>query len=324
MVIDYGGAIEEKAVVLEDAFDFQGTTLDVRMDFGGIYAIVDTAELAEGDQWKRKARFGGRQAARRARELVNVGKVGMLGMAYQALSEVNMPSLLGTVRSENSPPTVYDGWSHQLARNDGGTLHLGVSLTTAGVPMASVTRVTAEKYYSIVWTDVLVDGVSIGLPPSVYRTQESIVDSGTPSVMVPQTVFDALRESMLALCSPARNLTGLCPGTVARSNETLFDGVCFPLSAAEKLLFPDVAIQLASVDGQPSAPVVYDASAYLLHQYYCDTDGEAGFGFGVDNAWLTLGLQGMLGRTTVYDRAAGLVGFSAYTATGPALSIPVK
>ena len=99
------------------------------------------------------------------------------------------------------------------------------SPSTMAAPV-QYTPVIQQTYYVVNLTDVLVNGVSIGVNTSVYNGGQAIVDSGTTEYVMPNTAFTALRAAFTAMCATTP-LVGVC--NLPNGTASLFDGGCFNL-----------------------------------------------------------------------------------------------
>ena len=114
----------------------------------------------------------------------------------------------------------------------GGVMTLGAT----GLPDNAAIQyspIIQQTYYVVNLTDVLVNGVSIGVNNSVYNAGQAIVDSGTTEYVMPQTAFNALQAAFTALCA-SQPLVGVC--NLGNGTTGLFDGGCFAMEPVRGLL----------------------------------------------------------------------------------------
>lgn len=168
---------------------------------------------------------------------------GVWGMAFAPLSSVGATPLMDSLISAWGVPDLF---SHCLAASGiGGQLMIGDILPYSGSMMW--TPLVARSFYSILLKDLQVNGVSLGLPPVVYNTKQTIVDSGTPTVTLPPKAFNGLRALFEATCNTTSPLKGICG---VAQGKTLFDGTAVP--TAQSLL---TSIQAsASLSPLPTSP----------------------------------------------------------------------
>jgi hypothetical protein len=222
----------------------------------------------------------------------------MLGMAFQSLSSSRSPPLLQSLYAAGqlAQPLVSVCLSEL-----GGAVSWGRVGPFSGSAVMRYTAVLKPRFYSVHMEDFRVNGVSVGVSPSVYNQVGCIVDTGTPVPALPQAAFDALRSVLLANCSD-NPLLGVCRG-VAAPNATLFDSVCFAMSPDDIAAFPVLSFELTGVS------LSYAPSAYLRPMYYCDAGG-VGLALSADSDFTVLGATLLQLYHTVYDQGGMRVGFA--------------
>lgn len=186
------------------------------------------------------------------------GVQGIMGMAQQFLSVVNAPPPIDTLSKENSNcPRIFS-----LC---GDVYHQGGVLTVCGVgnhgtgsvqytPMVNY----EQGFYQVYTVDMSVAGQRMNIPSRYFNSQQSIVDSGTTLMLLPDKAFDKMKSVFLANCSSS-NLKGVCN---VPSDQTIFDnGNCFPLSLNDVNQYPHIQLIFGeknpiTVDFPPTAYVV--------------------------------------------------------------------
>jgi len=172
------------------------------------------------------------------------------------------------------------------------------------------TPVVEEYFYGIKMLDLRVNGKSIGVSSNIYNRKFCIVDSGTVMPTIPVPAFEALRASFLELCLSSP-LVGVCVGAIS-PNQTLFDGVCYNLTASQIAQFPTLQFVLPAASNDTTTEILleYTPQQYLQTQYYCNSPESVGFGVDQDSDFTVIGAELMMGYHTIFDRANKRIGFA--------------
>jgi len=167
------------------------------------------------------------------------------------------------------------------------------------------TPIKAKLWYVISITDVAVEGVSLGLPSSMYNVigGGTILDSGTNTLVVNSEAYDIMFARFVDRCAFV-DLPGVCD---VLSNLTIFHpGTCFPLTQYDIDSYPTVSVTL-----QGTGPLSLTGRDYLLkhperHGQYClgiQPSGDGGF--------TILGNVFQNPFYTIFDRANMRLGFAS-------------
>lgn len=234
----------------------------------------------------------------------------MLGMAFRQLSSSHSPPLLDALFEHGQiAAPVFSVCLSEL----GGVVSWGEPGPFSSQPIL-YTPIVSPRFYAVSMTDFTVNGVSVGVDPSVYTRVACIVDTGTPVPTLPAPAYSALRQMLLANCDQ-NPLQGICVG-VKSANATLLDGECYVLTESEIAAFPTLSFVLMGVN------VTYTPAAYLRSMYYCDSSSNdavrdggrmVGLALAQDDDFTVLGATLLQQYHTVYDKAELRVGFAPVT-----------
>jgi hypothetical protein len=115
-------------------------------------------------------------------------------------------------------------------------------------------------------TDIKVDGHSMA-SSSVFTRSQTIVDSGTTLMLIPNQAYNGFSNYLLNMCDKGVNLAGVC-GQPA--NESLLSGNCFALEPRDLKPYPSVTVNIKGIKTLTLTP-----TDYLITQvsqgttYYC-------------------------------------------------------
>jgi len=164
------------------------------------------------------------------------------------------------------------------------------------------TPIINETYYVVQMNDFKVGGKSLGIPASDYG--QTIVDSGTTLLIVPERAYNLIKSIILNLCSKVK-LAGVCG---IPQNETIFFGFCYPMTSTQLSQFPDFTVELDGFSG------VLGPQDYLFpsNNTYC---------YGIDGGdpadGTILGDIFIQSQYVLFDRANKRVGFATPNCGGP-------
>ena len=164
-----------------------------------------------------------------------------------------------------------------------------------------------DELYNIWMTDIQVQGQSVQLDPNVLNGGGStVVDTGTNILLLPDQPYQALRQVYSNLCGSLK-LPGFC--NVANKSATLFDGVCYPLTAAERASWPDLVLVF---QGGLSVPM--KANTYIIE----NVPGSGQYCLGItdtgSDGFTIIGDTTMAGYVTLFDRDNAQLGFAPVNA----------
>jgi len=243
------------------------------LDKSGFRAVLYTDDMTIGGLTVGGASVGGiytekaQQSGSGSFEPANVD--GILGMAYQKISETNSPTFMDLLVSSNQ---VDDVFSMCLTEN-GGAMELGGTINSFNSDPAFTALRTPHYFYAVTMNDFLVGDTSVGLPSTTYNSDGTIFDSGTTALAVPTAVYQKVFDILTASCTTTP-LVGIC-GT--KAGKTLFDNFCYKMTPDQLALFPTLKIQLDGVtleippqnwilDNYCSKPGYYSILLYPVNQ----------------------------------------------------------
>jgi Eukaryotic aspartyl protease len=278
-------------------------------DGSGFKALAFNDSVAFGEG----ARTGARAFAGAITAVSNGGQPfepfhldGIMGFAGRAASQINAP----TPFALSVTAGIYAPVFSMCGNLAGGVITLGgvgagVS-SSRDISWTPMIDYLASGFYNIDGRDLLVNGVSVGVPPSRYTANSCTVDSGTSAFYVPTKAFWGVYRLLVQNCSIAP-LRGVCGG-VAR-NASLFSGFCFKLTPADVAAWP--TLTFVAGKGADEVRIPFPPESYLLPG--CSGDaalfalwlgdiGEAG--------GTLLGDPLMLSSQVVYDIGNQRIGFA--------------
>jgi len=231
---------------------------------------------------------------------------GIIGFAYDtnACNPTCVPSIWSSLVKSDKFEDVF---GLCLNATNGGVVDMGYIDPTKFYGNLQWVPVVQERWYNMELLDVLVGGVSIGLPPVVYSYLNdqigSFIDSGTSVVLFGPAIFAAFQEIW------QDNWCKL-PGVCGQSQPNIFSGGCLTDAQMGSSLssFPTINFIF---NGQNNAAVslAVPSSAYFMH-----ANGQYCFGFGT-----AVGISAVMGDVfmenfyIVHDRVNTRVGFAPIT-----------
>jgi len=125
-------------------------------------------------------------------------------------------------------------------------------------------------FYGVTVNDIKVNGVSIGVSPSIYNKGDAIVDSGTSDVCLPHSAFEALKEAFVSICTNGTAcLKGICDCKTHKVLEKpIFEERCVQMTLKEREAYPMIEVEFEGGLVVPHPP-----SSYLRNDtIFCDED----------------------------------------------------
>lgn len=227
---------------------------------------------------------------------------GIIGFAYPSASEINANTFFGRIVEQGH---ANDLFSMCLTKNGGALTLGGIGHHYAGeINYTPIYK--SNSFYRVYLHDMMLDGSSIGVPPSEWNGGEgTVVDSGTTDIVMPRSAYLALKSSFLRMCSNTK-LKGICS---TDSTHTLFDGYCYGMTAAELAMFP--AIQIVLGEQEKSRILLTVPPQQYLVSGRCQSSSYVALAIDyIDGIELTLlGDSLMQGYEVVFDRANSRIGF---------------
>ena len=242
---------------------------------------------------------------------------GIIGLAYSsvAVTDTGAPTAYEQLVNAGA---IDDVFSMCFDRASGGVLTIGGDGGHVPAGALQWSPLLKESFYVVSMTDFRVDGVSAGAPAGVYNRGECIVDSGSSSISLPRPAFDAFRATLYARCAHAAtaDLVGICRDAQGRklrpTEKSMFQGHCFPLTAADVAKFPNFQVVLD--DGAGGDVVLELTPAHYLRSGWIYCSGKDHYTLGIDSESVAdgtlLGDVFMEGFVNVFDRARRRLGFA--------------
>eukprot|EP01127_Copromyxa_protea_P017312 TRINITY_DN5258_c2_g1_i1.p1 TRINITY_DN5258_c2_g1~~TRINITY_DN5258_c2_g1_i1.p1 ORF type:complete len:395 (-),score=67.82 TRINITY_DN5258_c2_g1_i1:21-1205(-) len=215
---------------------------------------------------------------------------GVWGLSYRVLSAGGAPTLFDALTKALNIPKIFSFCVNKDGIN--GAISFGGVLPKS--KDISYTAITHEDFYSIEMKDISINGQSLGLAPPVYNTKHCIVDSGTPQVTLPPSVFQAIETVFKQNCTKS-NLHGVCD---APAGKTLFDGACFTFTPEQMAQLPTFTFIFGG-----GLPLVYHPAAYLQPWYTCQEHGALALMISPDSSGFgsVVGMSALQSYISVYD-----------------------
>jgi len=231
---------------------------------------------------------------------------GIIGFAYDtnACNPTCVPSIWTSLVKSNKFDDVF---GLCLNATNGGTVDLGYVDPTKYYGNLQWIPVVQQRWYNMAMLDVLVDGVSIGLPAVVYSYLNdqigTFIDSGTSIVLFGPAIFAAFQSLWQAnYCS--------LPGVCGNNHPLIFDGDCLTTTQMGNSLASFPTIQFVfNGENNEAVSLSVPPTAYFMfvNNQYC---------FGFNQA---IGISAVLGDVfmenfyIVHDRVNTRVGFAPIT-----------
>jgi hypothetical protein len=205
----YGDGSSINGHLDEDVFTIGSLTTQSRVSIG----VIDTVDAPNGFE--------------------ATGVDGIWGFAYQALSGWQGDSVFSHIVGDTG---MYDSFSLCLYENN-GILELGTDYSKDN--RFVWTPIQQDQWYTVYIYDIKLGNNSIGISAWDLNWNGVIVDSGTTLLIVSTQIMTAIQNEITSLCAKTP-LVGVCN---VPSNQTLFDGLCYPMTAAQVNQFPTLSIK---------------------------------------------------------------------------------
>ena len=233
---------------------------------------------------------------------------GIVGLAGQSIAVTGTDSYLDKVKS-SLPNNAFS----MLMCNPNGLIWFGGydPLSTSAVPQFTPFVSTSTFYY------VDVTGMSLGTTALTGASGQSVVDTGTSLILLPEEAISALIDQMAANDTFISNFGD--SGDPTGSTQSFFlDGYCYAATDAPEVLdaaLPPLRITFPGGPGGASGSFTVELAAtesYL--QKMAATGGSVGYCSGVStNSVPILGAASMVGHVFIFDRANSQLGIAAST-----------
>ena len=195
-----------------------------------------------------------------------------------------------------------DGYSLCFTDN-GGSLTLGVT-PPLGVKWSLLHQVKDNFV-------VTIKGFNVNGHPLDYNVTDfnhALIDSSTTRLLLPKTPYNALIDRIKSMCATT-HLVGVCN---APAGQSIFDGLCFPMTDGEVKKFPVITPLVSGWD---------DTLAINPHDYlipgsstpgspYCWGVGSGNDDIAVQKAMPILGLVALQNHNFVYWMSRHIVGIA--------------
>jgi len=231
---------------------------------------------------------------------------GIIGFAYDtnACNPTCVPSIWTSLVQNNKFDDIF---GLCLNASSGGEVDLGYVDTTKFYGQLSWVPVVQQRWYNMALLDVMVGGVSAGLPAIVYSYLNdqigTFIDSGTSIILFGPVIFAAFQAVWQSnYCS--------LPGVCGQNHPLLFDGDCLTQQQMGNSLasFPAVNF-IFSGQNNDQVSLTVPPSAYMML-----ANGQYCFGFAqVPGISAVLGDVFMENFYMVHDRVNDRVGFAPIT-----------
>lgn len=163
------------------------------------------------------------------------------------------------------------------------------------------TPVTKKEWFVITVNDFTVDGTPLGYSSRDYA--DSIVDSGTTLLILPNSPYNTLVSRIKAMCS-STDLPGVCN---TASGKSIFDGYCYSMTDIQIKRFPVIAAQIpgwGSLSINPHDYLIPGTQGFGVA--YCWGIAAGGGGMGT-----ILGDVAVQNQNIIYDMGQNRIGLAS-------------
>jgi hypothetical protein len=217
---------------------------------------------------------------------------GIMGMAYKTLHGNGGDAIFDKLAKEHEVANVFS----MCLGYHGGMLVLGGYDTKFHAAPPVWTPITQETYYVIKTNDIYVGDFSLKLANYPVIQNNTIVDSGTTLLLVPQVVLDQLRDTFQRVYPRLPGIGG---------SQTIFNGYCL---LGEDIIkdYPDIQF-----DFPGAGRVTLKPEHYFLSLATPSKQAEKCLGIGVGSySGIILGDIFMQAFNVIFDRQNKQMGFA--------------
>eukprot|EP00998_Keelungia_sp_KM082_P003496 NODE_1434_length_1334_cov_70.681856_g1421_i0.p1 GENE.NODE_1434_length_1334_cov_70.681856_g1421_i0~~NODE_1434_length_1334_cov_70.681856_g1421_i0.p1 ORF type:complete len:403 (+),score=89.22 NODE_1434_length_1334_cov_70.681856_g1421_i0:60-1268(+) len=163
------------------------------------------------------------------------------------------------------------------------------------------TPMVDDGFYSVKMDSIKVGEASIsGLNPT------AILDTGTNVLLLPTKAYDSMKAAFLDMCA-SKKLAGICDQP---KNETLFEGHCFPLTAAEVAEYPDITLNVGDASN-PVALTMVPTDYLLFNDFRSKASNQICLGVRpTGQSFLIIGDTTMQSHYLIFDNANRRIGWA--------------
>lgn len=225
---------------------------------------------------------------------------GIIGMAYRSLSETNSPTFMDSLVSSGQTANIFS----MCMDEDGGAMELGGIIASFNTSASYVPLRLPLYFYAVTMTDLKVGNTSVGLSSNYYNSDGTIFDSGTTDLLLPTAAYNKVHSILSASCS-TKSLVGVCN---VRSGQSLFDGYCYQMTAAQVAMYPSLQLVLQGGVTLEIPP------HYWIVDNYCSRAGYYALAIDpISENGVILGDVVHRVYTVIYDRANTRIGVAPTT-----------
>lgn len=230
-------------------------------NFSNTYQTCDLSDptapcTISGNLYSDKVSMGGRGPVD-----IDLGAITKQTSNFDQFAEVcGVMGFLGSGKRSVFPQLVQAGfydnvWAMCLheGSTSNGTLTLGgidPQLYTGDI---QYTPIVNTGYYSVNLNEITVAGTGLGV------TQVAILDTGTNVLLLPDEAYSSMKTKFLKDCDQGKAYRGVCDQP---ADQTIFDDLCFELTAADIAAYPDITLELSGEQGV--VELAMTPSQYLL------------------------------------------------------------
>ncbi|XP_071994902.1 beta-secretase 2 isoform X2 [Engystomops pustulosus] len=235
---------------------------------------------------------------------------GILGLAYKTLAKPSssVETFFDSLVEQQKIPNIFSmqmcgaGLPTTGIGTNGGSLVMGGIEPSLYSGDIWYTPITEEWYYQVEVLKFEVGGLNLNLDCTEYNSDKAIVDSGTTLLRLPEKVFSALVEGIIA--------TSL----IENFNNEFWTGLqlaCWEKTAEPWAYFPDLSIYLRDVNASESFRLTIKPQLYIQSVITSRDDLNCyRFGISPSSNALVIGATVMEGFYVIFDREEKRVGFA--------------
>jgi hypothetical protein len=220
----------------------------------------------------------------------------------------------------NEYPSVFPRWFSICLNEQGGRLSVGEPYVASSYRWTP--QLNTQGFYGVGVTRLDIrplNGVSYALDvtSTVWSSTRVLIDSGTPTVILPSSHYGKLKTRLRSLCGLSATSSSSWIG-ICGTNQELLNGNSVYLTSAQFSKFPRLHFHFRNIAS--SLPVVVRPEAYLIPVSASTTVGYSGlyyFGIRASTTSSTIYLGDVFLRNcvTLFDNVNNRIGFGAGSLT---------